>query len=168
MLKQTNILEEFMVKTEISLQLMMQKINQNDVLGEELFGFNHNFPLTTKDQLDELERKIRNDLQFRQTLVRKLCTMGGIDGPKTIRIIAKFLLADILLTEFSWIGTDTKKSFRQYRNIFTSVLDAVRARYPSYSDEDGTTFFKTFIKQARFRCLKRGEVDAKTQENSKK
>lgn len=78
-------------------------------------------------------------------------TFGGMNANKTIRTIAKLFFHDKLLSEFSWLGTSNKKKFVGYKNVFAAVVEAVRDRYPNYSDIDAANFFKTYLKQARFR-----------------
>ncbi|XP_055907067.1 uncharacterized protein LOC129942235 [Eupeodes corollae] len=76
------LLEKFMAKAEVSLNLIMEKL----CLGVEQVD-TAEIPdslLPTKDhaQMDELEEKIGADPVFKRALIRKLSTFGGVSANK--------------------------------------------------------------------------------------
>ncbi|XP_055852483.1 uncharacterized protein LOC129916506 [Episyrphus balteatus] len=113
--------------------------------------FSH-LPLSNK-----LRKSRKNSIKMQHSkkkLVRKLSSYGGVNGMKTIRTICKCIFTDPLLAEHSWLGTNAKKSFSQYKFLYKTILEAVRSRYPTYSEAEGASFFKGFLKQAPFRMGK--------------
>ncbi|XP_055910396.1 uncharacterized protein LOC129944757 [Eupeodes corollae] len=137
------LLQQFIAKTEVSLTCIVEKICQNvgreivaDHLLEELS------PLTTPQELDEMEQRLPQDLQFKRNLILKLSTFGGVNAVKTLRTIAKLLSKDELLSLFTWNGTYNKKCFHHNHSIFSAIVEAVRVRFSNFTDVEGATFFK--------------------------
>ncbi|XP_055836558.1 uncharacterized protein LOC129920073 isoform X2 [Episyrphus balteatus] len=149
------MLEAFMAKSEVSVNLLASKIaKENAEEVDEELQLDEIFPLTSVQQIEEIEEKLHQNAAFKKKLVRKLSSYGGANGMKTIRTICKCIFTDPLLAEHSWLGTNAKKSFSQYKFLYKTILEAVRSRYPTYSEAEGASFFKGFLKQAPFRMGK--------------
>ncbi|XP_055920265.1 uncharacterized protein LOC129951926 [Eupeodes corollae] len=149
------LLQQFMAKTEVSLTCIVEKICQN--FGREIVAdhlLKELSPLATPQELDEMEQRLRQDLQFKRNLILKLSTFGGVNAVKTLRTIAKLLFKDELLSLFTWNGTYNKKCFHHNHSIFSAIVEAVRVRFPNFTDVEGAIFFKNYIKHAPFRMSK--------------
>ncbi|XP_055853566.1 uncharacterized protein LOC129917196 [Episyrphus balteatus] len=148
---QKKLLEEFIARTEVTLNTIIDKLCQRRESAGELKIPENLLPISTHEQLDSLEEKIGTDPAFRRSLIRKLSTFGGLSASKTMRTISKCMFGDELLAQYSWYGTNSKKKFDSYKLIFEVVVEAVRERFPSFSDTEGASYMKTYLKQARFR-----------------
>ncbi|XP_055855715.1 uncharacterized protein LOC129918970 [Episyrphus balteatus] len=148
------MLEAFMAKSEVSVNLLASKIGKDNAeeVDEEL-QLDEIFPLTSVQKIEEMEEKLHQNGLLKKKLVRKLGSYGGVNGTKTIPTICKCIFTDALLAEHSWLGTNAK-SFSQYKFLYKTIMEAVRTRFPTYSEAEGASFFKAFLKQAPFRMGK--------------
>ncbi|XP_055850534.1 uncharacterized protein LOC129915098 [Episyrphus balteatus] len=116
-------LEAFMAKSEVSVNLLASKIaKENAEEVDEELQLDEIFPLTSVQQIEEIEEKLHQNAAFKKKLVRKLSSYGGANGMKTIRTICKCIFTDPLLAEHSWLGTNAKKSFSQYKFLYKGFL----------------------------------------------
>ncbi|XP_055906176.1 uncharacterized protein LOC129941528 [Eupeodes corollae] len=137
------LLEKFMANTEVSLNLIIEKL----CLGVERVDTaeipDSLLPIKDHAQMDELEEKIGADPVFKRALIRKLSTFGGVNANKTVRTMSMCMFEDTLLLEYSWFGSATKKPFDVYKQIFGVMVEAVRKRFPNFSDAEGSAYIKT-------------------------
>lgn len=65
------------------------------------------------------------------------------------------LFSDHLLMHFSWTGTANKAPFSSLKNIHDTLTTVVRYKFEDYTDHAHASFFKEFLKQAKFRIKHR-------------
>uniref|UniRef100_A0A2S2NQ75 DUF4806 domain-containing protein n=1 Tax=Schizaphis graminum TaxID=13262 RepID=A0A2S2NQ75_SCHGA len=93
---------------------------------QETFVLDEIFPIKTNYELEDFEKKIENDKQFRFNIISKLSLMVGIKnvGDSVRRLMAKMFDDDILV-EYSLQGFKKKKRFQKL-GTYRLLIDAIR------------------------------------------
>ncbi|CAI6371258.1 unnamed protein product [Macrosiphum euphorbiae] len=81
--------------------------NTEDIFQMEL----SNLPLETEDELEEFEKKLTANKEFRMKLIAELKRFSRSTLPSTVRIILRKIFTDALLEKFSYKGLKKKKVF---------------------------------------------------------
>ncbi|XP_060846836.1 uncharacterized protein LOC132932270 [Rhopalosiphum padi] len=111
-----------------------------------------NLPLESEDELDEFERKLTTNKEFRIKLVAELKRFSRSTLPSTVRIIMRQLFKDALLEKYSYKGLKKKKVFYTLATC-TVIFDAIKQmkKFKLSDAVDIETPIRTFISGAKFR-----------------
>lgn len=87
--------------------------------------------LPTKNQYDILllESKIKENIEFKTKLTKRLSESGGLTDKMLCLRIMDNLFAPISLTEMSWIGTERKAAFKSLPELLNVIINAIKIGY---------------------------------------
>ncbi len=93
--------------------------------------FTDDFPAETSLLIIETDKKIKTDREFRKRFISKLKRKEkDANETKAVRQFLKSLCAASCLSEFTWLGTQTKKSFSALESLIDVIALIVEEQFP--------------------------------------
>ncbi|CAI6363437.1 unnamed protein product [Macrosiphum euphorbiae] len=105
-------------------------------LVEEIDYFISTWPLSSHDELNDMEQKIQFEKDFKNKVVCELIRVGGKSLKDMIYKMMKKIFADTLLQKFTYFGLRNKCNFSTlYTN--KAIFDAIRkSKYKAATDDE--------------------------------
>lgn len=114
---QKAMLEEFMARTEVSLNLLVQKICQSSSREDlEDLVLDEKFPISSIQEIEDLEHRVREDQFYKKKLVNILCFFF-----KCVNVLIRqiFVRCD---KKFKWVGVRYLVAYDSFCFIRSSIL----------------------------------------------
>ncbi|KAE9524422.1 hypothetical protein AGLY_015143, partial [Aphis glycines] len=144
------------------VQALISKSNDNNFVSTSLkqISLDMNiFLITTEDQLMNIEKKIDDDINFKNELVCKLSLLVDNNNLNTsVRRIISRLCDDTLLLNYSLTGFKHNKTFRNL-NVYHVLIDAVRVnvQYNKVPDQKIDVPLSVWLDHSKFRIRNKQE-----------
>lgn len=107
--------------------------------------FTNDFPAMTSLAIIETDKKIKSDRGFRKRFIAKLKRKEkDANETKAVRQFLKILCAASCLSEFTWLGTQTKESFSALESLIYVIALIVEGQFPKC---DAYKIIKEVVKQ---------------------
>lgn len=113
------------------------------------------FPLTSHLEILSFENRVRQDSDFKEKMIKTLYQVGGENARTACRKLAKSMFTDEILMEYSYEGAQSKKKFKEYKEIIEIIFLAVYNRFEEYTMEQHKSGISDHLRYASSRLKKR-------------
>ncbi|CAI6365517.1 unnamed protein product [Macrosiphum euphorbiae] len=144
---------------------MIQSKNVNTLQGDEFNWehevdyFIHNWPISNKEDLINMEEKIKSDVHFQKQVVCELARIGGKSLKNMIYKIMKRVFDDKVLIAYTYYGLRNKDNF-SLLSINKAIFDASKkSNFKNASNDEIITAIGKWLTSAKGRLVKKNPLE---------
>lgn len=144
------LLEEIKTEVKLNRKLLLKLTKAERPIGMPTLPEGIKFPISSVEQLEDLDKKIRLSDETATALTTNLSLIGGENVESNVRRVMAHVLSQNVTLEYNWVGKGNKKAFQSLA-IKRVITDAVRAGHSAASDNEIEKTMKDWLRYAKDR-----------------